>query len=54
MLTRTVSDQRAHIELITVYEISRVLSASLDVDRNFRVALNIIASHLELPRAIVW
>jgi Nif-specific regulatory protein len=53
MLTRTVSDQRAHIELITVYEISRVLSASLDVDRNFRVALNIIASHLELPRAMI-
>ncbi|HYN60116.1 MAG TPA: nif-specific transcriptional activator NifA [Rubrivivax sp.] len=53
MPNRTLTDQRAHVELVTVYEISRILSASLDVDRNFRIALNIIASHLELPRVMI-
>jgi Nif-specific regulatory protein len=53
MPNRTLTDQRAHVELVTVYEISRILCASLDVDRNFRIALNIIASHLELPRAMI-
>jgi Nif-specific regulatory protein len=53
MLTRTLTDQRAHIELATVYEISRILSASLDIDRNFRAALNVIASHLGLSRVMI-
>jgi len=51
MLTRT--DQRSHVELITVYEISRILSASLDIDRNFRIALNVLSAHMDLPRAMI-
>ena len=53
MLTRTSRDERSHIELITVYEISRILSASLDIDRNFRVALNVLSAHIELPRVMI-
>jgi Nif-specific regulatory protein len=53
MLTRTMADQRSHVELITVYEISRILSASLDIDRNFRVALNVLSAHLDLPRLMI-
>ncbi len=51
MLTRT--DQRSHVELITVYEISRILSSSLDTDRNFRIALNVLSAHMDLPRAMI-
>ncbi|CAD5371981.1 Nif-specific regulatory protein [Rubrivivax sp. A210] len=53
MLARTRTEQRSHIELITVYEISRILSASLDIDRNFRVALNVLSTHMDLPRAMI-
>ena len=51
MLART--DQRSHVELITVYEISRILSASLDIDRNFRIALNVLSAHMDLPRVMI-
>ena len=53
MLTRSTADQRTHVELVTVYEISRILSASLDIDRNFRVALNVLSAHLDLPRLMI-
>lgn len=53
MLTRSTTDQRSHVELITVYEISRILSASLDIDRNFRVALNVLSAHLDMPRLMI-
>ena len=44
MLSRTSHDQRSHVELITVYEICRILCASLDIDRTFRAALNVLAA----------
>ncbi len=53
MLSRTSHDQRSHVELITVYEISRILSASLDIERTFRAALNVLTAHLDLPRAMI-
>ncbi|MBX3605875.1 MAG: nif-specific transcriptional activator NifA [Piscinibacter sp.] len=53
MLSRTTHEQRSHVELITVYEICRILTASLDIDRTFRAALNVLAAHLELPRAMI-
>jgi len=53
MLSRTFHDQRSHVELITVYEICRILGASLDTDRTFRSALNVLAAHLALPRAMI-
>lgn len=53
MLARTVHDQRSHVELITVYEICRILGASLDIDRTFRDALNVLAAHVGLDRAMI-
>jgi Nif-specific regulatory protein len=53
MLNRTRGDQRSHVELITVYEICRILGASLDTERTFRAALNVLAAHLSLPRVMI-
>ena len=53
MLSRTSHDQRSHVELITVYEICRILCASLDIDRTFRAALNVLAAQMDLPRAMI-
>ncbi|WP_423228645.1 nif-specific transcriptional activator NifA [Pseudaquabacterium inlustre] len=46
-------NERSHVELITVYEICRILGASLDITRTFRAALNVLTAHLELPRAMI-
>ena len=53
MLARSSHDQRSHVELITVYEICRILGASLDIGRTFRDALNVLAAHLGLDRAMI-
>ncbi|MBT9599389.1 MAG: nif-specific transcriptional activator NifA [Vitreoscilla sp.] len=53
MLSRATHGERSHVELITVYEICRILGASLDIGRTFRAALNVLAAHLALPRVMV-
>jgi Nif-specific regulatory protein len=53
MLNRTVMNERSHIELITIYEICRILGASLDIGRTFRASLNVLAAHLGLPRVMI-
>ena len=53
MLAKTRSEDRSHIELITIYEICRILGDSLDIGRTFRAALNVLAAHLNLPRAML-
>ncbi|MDE2371479.1 MAG: nif-specific transcriptional activator NifA [Burkholderiales bacterium] len=53
MLSRSYQDQRSHLELITVYEIGRILGASLDIDRSFHAALNVLVAHLSLQRAMI-
>ena len=52
MLARTMHE-RSHLELITVYEIGRILTASLDIDRTFRAALNVLTAYMDLPRAMI-
>ena len=44
---------RSHVELITVYEVCRILSSSLDIDRTFREALNVLAAQLGLLRGMI-
>ena len=44
---------RSHVELITVYEICRILGASLDTTRTFRSALNVLTAHMGYRRAMV-
>jgi Nif-specific regulatory protein len=53
MTNRSSQDQRSHVELITIYEISRILCASLDIQRTFHAALNVLAAQLDLPRAMI-
>ncbi len=48
-----VKRSRAQVELVTIYAISRVLTASLDVVRTFRESLNVLANHMEFLRAMV-
>jgi len=46
-------NERSHVELITIYEICRILGASLDIARTFRASLNVLAAHLGLPRVMI-
>ncbi len=52
-MVRTSQEDRSHVELITVYEICRILGASLDLQRSFREVLNVLAAHIGLPRAMI-
>ncbi len=45
--------ERSHVELITVYEICRILGASLDIGRSFHDALNVLAAHIGLSRVMI-
>jgi Nif-specific regulatory protein len=53
MLSRTNMTERSHLELVSIYEICRILGASLDIARTFRAALNVLAAHLGLPRVMI-
>jgi len=48
-----MTQERSHVELSTIYEVSRILSDSLDIHRTFRVALNTLSAQLGLARAMV-
>jgi len=52
-MTSLSQQERSHVELITVYEICRILGASLDIDRSFHDAINVLAAHLGLPRVMI-
>ena len=49
MLTRTSMNERSHVELITVYEICRILGSSLDLERSYRAALNVLVEQKQVP-----
>ena len=53
MLARASMTERSYVELITVYEICRILGSSLDVDRTFRAAMNVLNAHLGLGRVMI-
>jgi len=52
-MLRPSQQERFHVELTAVYEICRILGASLDLQRSFRAALNILNVHIGLPRAMI-
>ena len=52
-MTQNAYQQRSHVELITVYEVCRILGSSLDIERTFREALNVLAAHLGMSRAMI-
>jgi Nif-specific regulatory protein len=52
-MLRASQQERSHVELITVYEICRILGSSLDLQRSFRAALNVLTAHVGLERAMI-
>ena len=42
-----------NIQLVTVYEVSKVLSSSLDLHKTMRSVLNILSNHLQMLRGMV-
>ena len=44
---------RANLELVTIYEISKILSSSLDLSKTFHDVLNLLAAHLEIRRGLI-
>jgi Nif-specific regulatory protein len=41
------------VELVTIYEISKILSSSLDLRKTLREVLNLLSSHLHMRRSMV-
>lgn len=42
-----------NIELVTVYEVSKILNSSLDLHKTLRSVLNVLSSHLHMQRGMV-
>ncbi|HET7831723.1 MAG TPA: nif-specific transcriptional activator NifA [Gallionella sp.] len=42
-----------NIQLVTVYEVSKILSSSLDLDKTLRGVLNVLSNHLQMRRGMV-
>jgi Nif-specific regulatory protein len=49
----TTHHERASIELLAVYQVSKILGSSLDVSKTFREALNVLVSTMGWRRAVV-
>jgi Nif-specific regulatory protein len=45
--------QGAEVELVTLYEIGKLLTQSLDLQRTVRDSLNVLVAHLGIERAVV-
>lgn len=41
------------VELVTIYEVSKILSSSLDLNKTLSSVLNLLASHLQMQRGMV-
>ncbi|RZI42959.1 nif-specific transcriptional activator NifA [Herbaspirillum sp. HC18] len=46
-------DQRGNTELVTMYEISKILGSSLDLSKTLREVLNVLAVHMDTRRGMV-
>ena len=49
----TLTGHQAGIELTTIYEISKILSSSLDLNKTAREVLGVLSSHLGMRRGMV-
>ncbi len=47
------SAMEGNVELVTIYEISKILSSSLDLHKTIREVLNVLSSHLKMSRGMV-
>jgi Nif-specific regulatory protein len=50
---RTIRNQD-NVSLITIYEIGKILSSSLELHKTLRQVLNVIAAHLSMQRGTVY
>ena len=48
-----IADNKASLSLVSVYEISKILTSSLDLQGRLRSVLNLMASYMEMRRGIV-
>jgi Nif-specific regulatory protein len=49
----TMHHERASIELLTIYQVSKIIGSSLDIHKTFREALNVLVSMMGWRRASV-
>ena len=45
--------KEGNIELVTVYEVSKILNSSLDLNKTLRSVLNVLSTHLQMQRGMV-
>ena len=48
-----MQQDRSTVELVTIYEISKVLSSSLDLQKTLQGVLNLLSSHLQMRRSML-
>jgi Nif-specific regulatory protein len=49
----SASQSSSNISLVTIYEIGKILSSSLDLHKTLRQVLNVISAHLNMQRGMV-
>jgi Nif-specific regulatory protein len=52
-MTTILTDRSVNLELVTIYEISKILGSSLDLPKTLREVLNVLATHLENRRVLL-
>ena len=48
-----ISDRSGHVELVTIYEISKVLGSSLDLSITLREVLHVLSNHIGARRGMI-
>ena len=48
-----LDDRSVNLELVTIYEISKILGSSLDLSKTLREVLNVLSAHLETRRVLL-
>jgi len=49
----SVADRRSNLELVTIYEISKILGSSLDLSKTLHEVLNVLVIHLQTRRGLL-
>jgi Nif-specific regulatory protein len=52
-MSAVLADKSVNLELVTIYEISKILGSSLDLPKTLREVLNVLATHLENRRVLL-
>jgi transcriptional regulator with GAF, ATPase, and Fis domain len=49
----TTTHTQAEMELITIYEIGKIINSSLDISRTFRESLNVLIMHMDFRSGMI-